>query len=157
MKDAPITTRRWILALSSNGGLGYFPWAPGTIGTLAGLPAFWALSRLSAPLYALTWLTLLVLSFWVAEQAGRIYGVTDDRRIVIDELVGYLVTVAFLPFSWPAALLGFLFFRFFDVVKIWPASWFDRRMKNGIGVVLDDVAAGIYAAIALHLCLAFFA
>ncbi len=145
--------KRFVLFLSSNAGLGYAPWAPGTFGTLAGIPAFWLLARLPAPLYALTWAALFCLACWAAGEAGRIYNVTDDRRIVIDELAGYLVTVAFLPFSWPAALLGFFLFRFFDVVKVWPASWFDREMKNGVGVVLDDVAAGVYGAIALRLCL----
>ncbi len=85
----------------------------------------------------------------MAGEAGKIYGVVDDGRIVIDELVGYLVTVAFLPFSWTTALLGFFLFRVFDILKPFPASWFDRRMKNGIGVVLDDVAAGIYGALTL--------
>jgi phosphatidylglycerophosphatase A len=147
--------KRFILLLATNGGLGYFPRAPGTIGTLAGIPVYALLSRLSTPLYLLTWLALLALACWAATHAGRIFGVIDDRRIVIDELVGYLVAVAFVPFSWTAAIAGFFLFRFFDIVKIWPASWFDRRMKNGVGVVLDDVAAGIYAAFVLHLLLYF--
>ncbi|AJF05767.1 phosphatidylglycerophosphatase A family protein [Geoalkalibacter subterraneus] len=147
--------KRFILLLATNGGLGYFPRAPGTIGTLAGIPVYALLSRLSTPLYLLTWLALLALACWTATHAGRIFGVIDDRRIVIDELVGYLVAVVFVPFSWTAAIAGFFLFRFFDIAKIWPASWFDRRMKNGVGVVLDDVAAGIYAAFVLHLLLYF--
>jgi phosphatidylglycerophosphatase A len=145
--------RRFILLLSSNAGLGYFPVAPGTVGTLAGIPAFFLLADLPAPLYAVTWTALLFLSFWTAGEAGKIYGIVDDGRIVIDELVGYLVTVAFLPFSWSAALLGFIFFRIFDIAKPPPASWFDRKMKNGYGVVLDDVMAGLYGAAALRLTL----
>ncbi|WP_027716848.1 phosphatidylglycerophosphatase A [Desulfuromonas sp. TF] len=145
--------RRFILLLSSNAGLGYFPIAPGTVGTLAGIPAFFLLAALPAPLYAVTWTALLFLSFWTAGEAGKIYGIVDDGRIVIDELVGYLVTVAFLPFSWSAALLGFIFFRIFDIAKPPPASWFDRKMKNGYGVVLDDVMAGLYGAAALRLTL----
>ncbi len=145
--------RRFILFLSSNAGLGYAPVAPGTFGTLAGIPIFWLLAGLPAPLWLLTWCALLALSCWVAEAAGRIYGVTDDGRIVIDELVGYLATVALLPFSWPAALLGFFWFRIFDVLKPPPVSWIDRRWKNGVGVVFDDVMAGIYAAAALRLSL----
>ncbi len=145
--------KRLILFFSSNAGLGYFPVAPGTVGTLAGIPCFYLLARLPGGLYALTWCALLLLAFWAADSAGRIYGVADDGRIVIDELVGYLVTVAFLPFSWSTALLGFLFFRGFDIFKIPPASWIDRHWKNGIGVVLDDVVAGLYGALALRLCL----
>ena len=148
--------RRLILLLASNGGLGYAPVAPGTFGTLAGIPVFYLLAGVSPLTYAAAWGLLLVISFWVADRAGRIFGVADDGRIVIDELVGYLVTVAFLPFSWAAAVLGFLLFRFFDIAKLPPAGWFDRRWKNGFGVVLDDVVAGVFAAAALHLCLAIF-
>lgn len=145
--------RFFILALASNAGLGYFPWAPGTVGTLAGIPVFFLLSALSPGLFALTWLGLFFLACWVAGEAGRIYGVVDDSRIVIDELVGYLVTVAFVPFSWTAALLGFAWFRLFDISKPQPAAWFDRRCKNGYGVVMDDVIAGLYGAAGLHLTL----
>ncbi|MEJ2200160.1 MAG: phosphatidylglycerophosphatase A [Desulfuromonadaceae bacterium] len=145
---------RWlILFLASNAGLGYAPVASGTFGTLAGIPAFYLLSHCSGGVFLAVWSVLLLLSFWVAGEAGRIYGVVDDGRIVIDELVGYLATVAFLPFSWPVALLGFLLFRLFDILKPPPVSWFDRKMKNGYGVVLDDVAAGLYAAAVLRLLL----
>jgi phosphatidylglycerophosphatase A len=145
--------RFFALLLASNCGLGYAPVASGTFGTLAGIPLFYLMSDLSPGGFALAWLALLGLSFWAADQAGRYYGVVDDGRIVIDELVGYLVAVAWLPFSWTTAGLGFLLFRFFDITKPPPASWFDRRLKNAFGVVLDDVAAGIYAAIVLRLLL----
>ncbi len=144
-----------VLFLASNAGLGYSPLVPGTIGTLAGLPAFYLLADLSAPLYGLVWLSVFALAVWASHQAGRIYGVADDGRIVIDELAGYLVTVAFLPFTWWTALLGFFWFRVFDILKPPPANWVDRKLKNGFGVVLDDVLAGIYAAIALRLTLSF--
>lgn len=145
--------RRLVLFFATNAGLGLAPVAPGTFGTLAGIPLFYLLAGLSAPYYAGAWALLLLFACATAEAAGRIYGVADDGRIVIDELVGYLVTVAFLPFSWPAAILGFFFFRLFDILKIFPASWFDRRMKNGIGVVMDDVVAGLHGALALRLVL----
>jgi phosphatidylglycerophosphatase A len=145
--------RRIILFFSSNAGLGYAPFAPGTVGTLAGIPFFFLLAPLPPFLFAAIWLALLLFSFWIAQRAGQIYGVVDDRRIVIDELLGYLLTVAFLPFTWTAALLGFAFFRLFDILKPPPASWFDRQVKNGVGVVMDDVIAGVYGAIALRLCL----
>lgn len=145
--------RRFVLFLASNAGLGYAPVASGTVGTLAGIPIFYLMAFLSPGRYAAVWSGLLLVSFWAADRAGRYYGVADDGRIVIDELVGYLVTVAFLPFSWLTALVGFLFFRLFDIVKIPPANWIDRKLKNGVGVVLDDVVAGIYGAVALRLCL----
>ncbi|MCW8859256.1 MAG: phosphatidylglycerophosphatase A [Deltaproteobacteria bacterium] len=148
--------RKLVLFLSSNAGLGYAPIASGTFGTLAGIPGFYYLSRFSWPLQFITLTAILFLSFWVCDLAGKFYQEADDGRIVIDELIGYLITVAFLPFSWPVAILGFIWFRLFDILKPPPASWFDREMKNGIGVTLDDVIAGIYAAILLRICLALF-
>lgn len=145
--------RRLILFLSSNAGLGYAPMAPGTVGTLAAIPVFYLTAAWPWWLQVVTFSALLCLSCWVADAAGQIYGVADDGRIVIDELVGYLVTVAFLPWSWPVALLGFFWFRLFDIIKPPPARWFDQNLKHGVGVVLDDVAAGIYGAIALRLTL----
>ena len=142
--------RRLALLLASNFGLGYAPVASGTFGTLAGLPVFWLLRELSPLTYLLVWAFVTALAVWAAGVAGRHYGVVDDGRIVIDELSGYLVTVAFLPWSWTTAWLGFAWFRLFDVVKPPPANWLDRRCKNAFGVVFDDVAAGVYAAIALR-------
>lgn len=142
-----------VLFLASNAGLGYAPVASGTFGSLMGIPVFYYLSGFGWLLQLLTFLALLFLSFWACEEAGKIYQEADDGRIVIDELVGYLVTVLFLPFSWGTALLGFFWFRLFDITKPQPARWFDKNMKNGVGVTLDDIAAGIYAAIALRICL----
>lgn len=145
--------RRLALLLASNFGLGYAPVASGTFGTLAGLPAFWLLHRLAPLEYLLALGLLTAVAVWAAGEAGRHYGVADDGRIVIDELAGYLVTVAFLPWSWTTAWLGFAWFRLFDIVKPPPARWLDRHCKSGFGVVFDDVAAGVYAAAALRLTL----
>ncbi len=133
----------WVL-LAAWGPCGFSPVAPGTVGTLGAVPLWWALSRL--PPVALPVATLLLFGLGVvaAGRAGRYWGVTDASAIVIDEVVGYLVTVALVPFSWPAAAAGFALFRVFDVAKPWPASALDR-LKNPWGVVLDDVAAGLYA------------
>ncbi|NOY13306.1 MAG: phosphatidylglycerophosphatase A [Deltaproteobacteria bacterium] len=149
-------TRKLILLLASNAGLGYAPVASGTFGSLAGIPFFYYLSGFGWPLQLLTFLALLFLSFWVSDAAGKIYAEADDGRIVIDELVGYLATTLFLPFTWWTAIIGFFWFRLFDIIKPRPADWFDREMKNGVGVTLDDLVAGIYAAIALRICLAIF-
>lgn len=145
--------RRLALLLASNLGLGYAPVVPGTFGTLAGLPAFWLLADLTPAAWLLAWAAITAVAVWAAGEAGRHYGVVDDRRIVIDELSGYLVTVALLPWNWTTALLGFAWFRVFDILKPPPVGWIDRRCKNGFGVVFDDVAAGIYAAIALRVTL----
>ena len=145
--------RRLALLLASNCGLGYAPAIPGTFGTLAGLPAFWLLADLPPAAYLLAWAGITAVAVWAAGEAGRHYGVVDDGRIVIDELSGYLVTVAFLPWHWRTALLGFVWFRIFDILKPPPARWIDRHCKSGFGVVFDDVAAGLFAAAALRFTL----
>lgn len=133
----------WTL-LAAWGPCGLSPIAPGTVGTLGGIPLAWAVARME-PLAAAAFLAaFLALSIHAAGLAGRHWGVVDASQIVIDEVMGYLVTMAFVPFSWPSAAAGFLLFRLFDVVKPWPASAFDR-VKTGAGVVLDDVAAGVWA------------
>ncbi|SHJ73431.1 phosphatidylglycerophosphatase [Malonomonas rubra DSM 5091] len=145
--------RKLILFLASNAGLGYAPVASGTFGSLMGIPFFYYISGFNWFLQLLTFIALLFLSFWSCNEAGKIYGEADDGRIVIDELIGYLAAVLFLPFSWGTAIIAFFWFRLFDITKPQPAKWFDKEMKNGVGVTLDDLVAGIYAAIALRLCL----
>jgi phosphatidylglycerophosphatase A len=133
----------WVI-LAAWGPCGFSPVAPGTVGTLGAVPLWWALSALP-PLALPAAIALLTLvGVAAAERAGRYWGATDASGIVIDEVVGYLVTVALVPFSWPAAAVGFVLFRVFDIAKPWPASAFDR-MKSPWGVMLDDVAAGLYA------------
>ncbi|HSM93543.1 MAG TPA: phosphatidylglycerophosphatase A [Anaeromyxobacteraceae bacterium] len=133
----------WVL-LAAWGPCGFSPVAPGTVGTLGAVPLWWALSRLPDPALPAATLALTLLGVVAAGRAGRYWGVTDASAIVIDEVVGYLVTVALVPFSWRTAALGFVLFRIFDVTKPWPASVLDR-VKSAWGVMLDDVAAGLYA------------
>jgi phosphatidylglycerophosphatase A len=137
----------WVL-VASWGPCGWSPVAPGTVGTLGAIPLWWALHRLSLPLYAVTLVALGAIAVHASERAGAYWKVADASPIVIDEVVGYLVAMALTPWSWPAAAAGFVLFRVFDVAKPWPASAFDR-MKSGFGVVMDDVAAGAWAALAL--------
>ncbi len=133
----------WVL-LAAWGPCGFAPVAPGTFGTLGAIPLYLALSRLSAGAYLAATAAVVVVGAFAAERAGRYWGVADASPIVIDEVAGYLVTLALVPFSWQAVAAGFVLFRIFDVLKPWPASAFDR-VKNGFGVVMDDVAAGIWA------------
>lgn len=128
-------------------GAGYAPFAPGTAGTAAAVPLWWLLSHLWWPLYLLATAAVTLTGIAAAERAGRYYGVPDSGHIVIDEVAGYLVTMSFLPRGILPALAGFVLFRLFDVLKPPPARFFDRdpRWKNGFGVVLDDLAAGVWA------------
>jgi phosphatidylglycerophosphatase A len=133
------------------GGSGYAPVASGTFGTLAAIPLYLCLCQLSLPLYLLTVTAFTILACWISGQAEIIFGEKDSGKIVIDEVAGYLVTMTAIPFAWRYVWAGFLLFRLFDIVKPPPARWFDRQLKNGYGVVLDDIAAGIYAWFCLKL------
>jgi phosphatidylglycerophosphatase A len=138
--------------LAAWGPCGFSPVAPGTVGTLGAVPLAWALARLGWPAYLVATALLLALGIAAAGRAGRYWGVVDASPIVVDEVVGYLLTMAFVPFSWPSALAGFVLFRIFDIVKPWPVSALDR-IKSGLGVMLDDVGAGVYAWAAMQLVL----
>ncbi len=152
----PELTRRLVLAVVTVGGLGYAPVASGTVGTLAAVPLFPVLDalRTAAPLAAVAALVGLTgLAVWAAGVAGPLLGDVDSSRIVIDEVVGFLVATAFLDFSWWNAVLAFCLFRLFDIVKPFPASWVERRLGGGLGVVGDDVIAGIFAGVVARLLL----
>jgi phosphatidylglycerophosphatase A len=135
------------LTWSSFFGSGYFPFAPGTAGTAAAIPLWWALTFTSPAVYLLATAAITLTGIAAADRAGKYYGVADSGHIVIDEVAGYLVTMLFLPRTAFAALCGFVFFRVCDVLKPWPARFFDRdpRWKNGAGVVLDDVFAAFWS------------
>ncbi len=141
----------WVI-LAAWGPCGFSPIGPGTAGTLGAVPLAWALSRLGWPAHLCATAILLWLGVLAAGRAGRYWGVVDASPIVVDEVVGYLLTMAFAPFSWRSALAGFVLFRLFDIVKPWPVSALDR-VKSGLGVMLDDVGAGVYAWIAMQLLL----
>jgi len=142
------------LTWSSFFGSGYFPVAPGTAGTAAAIPLFYLLTRLNtghalrdALVYAVITLAVTGTGILAADRAGKYYGVADSGHIVIDEVAGYLVTMFMLPWNPWLALIGFIWFRICDVLKPWPARFFDRdpRWKNGAGVVLDDIFAAFWA------------
>lgn len=141
-----------IITLFSTGlYTGYFPIAPATFSTLTlGVVSYRLLSYLHVYLYGLITLILFFLAVWLSDESERIFGKTDCRYIVIDELVGFLITMFLLPFNWMNLVLGFLFFRFFDIVKPPPANYFNNRKKGGLDVVLDDAIAGIYANLLLQ-------
>lgn len=141
----------WVL-LAAWGPCGFSPIAPGTVGTLGAVPLAWALVRLGWPAYLAATALLLGLGVVAAGRAGRHWGVVDASPIVVDEVVGYLLTMAFVPFGWASALAGFALFRLFDVLKPWPVSALDR-IKSGLGVMLDDVGAGVFAWVGLQLLL----
>jgi phosphatidylglycerophosphatase A len=132
--------------LATLGGLGRFPYAPGTMASIvAGIPAACLLGVLAKPLSAVILSAIVALSCFAAGKAESQSSKHDPREIVIDELAGYLVTMIWFPITAKSLILGLAAFRIFDILKPWPVSVVDLRVKGGFGVVLDDVAAGIYA------------
>jgi phosphatidylglycerophosphatase A len=147
--------RRVVVAVATWFGTGFSPFAPGTVGTVGAIPLYLAVARLPLPLYLALLALFIPASCLVAGKAQEIFGEKDPGKIVIDEVAGYLVTMTAVPLSWQGVLAGFFLFRLFDVTKPPPARQLDRSLGGGAGVVLDDVAAGIYACITLHLILRF--
>ena len=136
-------------------GSGLAPRAQGTCGSLAALLPWLLLRQLPLPLYALVVALSFVLGVWACQVAGRALGVDDHRSLVWDEFVGqWIALVPALLAPWWAVLAGFALFRLFDVAKPWPIGWLDRRLKGGLGVMVDDVVAGVFAAVVLGLGLA---
>lgn len=139
------------------GGIGYLPGGPGTYAAaVAVLPVVW-MSHVFPPGVRLLILAVVtVLSVFWSERAGRALQESDSSKIVIDEVVGlWFALVLFDALSWPQWLTGFAAFRLFDIWKPWPVGWLDRHVQNGLGVVLDDVAAGLLAIFAVGSVTAF--
>ena len=141
----------FILLFATGFGVGNSPIAPGTLGTLVAIPIYYFLSENPSPLYEITLIGFFFLSVWISENAEAFFGKKDDPRIVIDEVMGFLITMLWLPKTILFIILGFFLFRFFDIVKPFPIRHLERQLKGGFGVVLDDVMAGIYANVVLHL------
>lgn len=138
--------------------VGKFPKAPGTMGSLATLPLIYILHALHFNLFHLITLivVLFTLSVCVTQKVQSTYGLHDPQWIVIDEVIGMLVTWAFVPtVDFPNLFLVFSLFRLFDIIKIWPANFFDR-LHHGVGTITDDVVSGIYAGILCFLIQQYF-
>jgi len=146
----PEKNRLFLLLFATGFGSGYFSLAPGTAGTVVGISFCWCFSKFSPLLYLITLISFIFLAAWIADGAERILQQKDARSIVIDEIAGFLITMLWIPFSAFYVGTGFLLFRLFDIVKPFPARWIDKNLSGGWGIVLDDVAAGIYANLILQ-------
>ncbi len=145
--------KHFILILATGFGVGYSPIAPGTLGTLVAIPIYYFLSNISSPIYEITLIGFFFFSVWISENAEKFFGQKDDQRIVIDEIMGFLVTMLWVPKTAILIIIGFFLFRFFDILKPFPTRRLEKKMKGGYGVVLDDVLAGVYANIILQIIL----
>jgi phosphatidylglycerophosphatase A len=144
-------SRRLILALATWGGVGFLPGIPGTWGTLAALPLWYLLAQTGPWGYGLGAAALVLLGLGVAGPAQLYLGRTDHPAIVVDEVVGLLITLAGVPPTWGHAALGFLVFRALDILKPFPIRWFQEGGQGGLEVMADDVAAGVIGRVIIEM------
>ena len=142
---------RLAVFIATVGYCGYFPFAPGTVGSAAGL-VFYALVWWSgSPVVEIGMIAaVFAAGVWAGTTAERYFGGVDPGPIVIDEVVGMLITLAFIPVGWSGALAGFVLFRIFDVIKPFPAGRLEA-LHGGLGVMADDAMAAVYANLTLRL------
>ncbi|HWP94339.1 MAG TPA: phosphatidylglycerophosphatase A [Gammaproteobacteria bacterium] len=130
-------------------GVGLSPWAPGTLGTLLGLPLVWLVEPLPLAARAGIAALLVICGSWICHMSARRLGVHDHPGIVLDEVTGFYVAMLLVPLDWVWGTAGFVLFRLFDIFKPWPVRWADRRLPGGVGIMADDVLAGLYAMLLL--------
>jgi len=143
-----------LLALGFGSGLA--PVAPGTAGTVVAIPLYFLLQPLALHIYLMLVTGLFLIGIPLCAHTARRLGVHDHPGIVWDEIVGYLVTMTFAPPGWLWIVAGFVLFRLFDVLKPWPIKWLDRKVGGVFGIMVDDLLAGIVAAVVLYLLVMYF-
>ena len=139
-----------VMFLATGCFIGKIPFAPGTIGTILGLPLCFVLSRIDFFVAILCTVIFIFFAIGIAHKAEKILDIKDSGCIVIDEIAGLMVTLLGLPFNMVSAVAGFLIFRFFDILKPFPIRLLDKNLSGGSGIVLDDVAAGICSNVFLR-------
>lgn len=131
--------------------VGKVRWAPGTWGTLATVPFIVGFQALGSLVYLGLVFVILFLGIFLSDIYEKSKGEHDLSEIVIDEVAGFMIAMALLPMTWQAFVLGFIIFRFFDIFKPFPISWLDRKIQGGVGVMVDDVAAGVVTNVILQI------
>jgi len=150
-KIDPELLKEPVSCLALGFGTGLAPKAPGTFGTLVGIPLFLIIRSLPVTVYCLITIILFVIGIWICDQTARKLGVHDHPGIVWDEIVGYLVTMIMAPSGWLWVIIGFILFRIFDILKPWPIKIIDQRVSGGFGIMFDDLIAGFFALICMRI------
>ena len=139
----------WATIISTSFGAGFSPLAPGTMGTLTAIPMAWAVAHAGPWAFLAATVVIAAIGTLAADVFQKAHGTDDDQRIVVDEVAGYFVTLLLVPHTGVHLALAFVLFRLFDIWKPWPVRLIDRTVGGGWGVVADDLAAGVYGALAL--------
>lgn len=143
--------KRPVQFLAFGMGSGLSPRAPGTAGTALAVLLYVPMTWLAPWIYLLVVIFAALVGVWLCEQASRQLNCHDHPGIVWDEFVGYWITMWALPSTWEWMLLGFIVFRVLDIVKPWPIGVLDKRVQGGLGIMVDDMVAGVMACALLHL------
>ncbi len=143
------TSRALILFIAQGAFSGRSPFAPGTAGTVVGVLLYLAARGLTTWAYVTLAAFLCLIGTWAAGKAEEVLGCKDCSSIVIDEIAGYFISMFLVPWGWGYVVAGFLVFRLFDIIKPWPLRRL-QELHGGLGVMVDDVGAGIYTNIVLH-------
>ena len=149
-KISPSALKDPVVFLALGAGSGLSPFAPGTAGTLLTVPLVYFLQHFSVEIYVIVTLCVLLTGPWICGYAAKQLQVHDHPAIVYDEVGGFLITMFFAPAGWLWMLAGFILFRFFDALKPWPISWLDKNIPGGLGIMLDDVLAGLVSMACLQ-------
>lgn len=143
--------KRVVIFLATGCLVGYSPLAPGTAGTLASIPLYFILSHLSPLYYLAVVVGWIYIAIWASDGAEVLLQSRDCRHIVIDEMVGFLVAMILIPPTVRNILLAFILFRAFDIIKPFPIRRLEEKVRGGYGVVLDDIIAGVYTNLVIHI------
>lgn len=138
-----------ILFAATGGFVGKIPFAPGTFGTLVGIPFAWVLVFMPGAYHGVYMTALMLVAVYIADHAEKILKKKDPGCIVIDEIAGFVIAMSMVPVKVSTLVAGFFIFRFFDVLKPFPARYFEQNFSGGAGVVLDDIMAGVLSALVL--------
>ena len=148
--SAPNRAKKSIEMIATGFGLGKAPFAPGTFGTLLGIPLALLFQRFGDYAYLGLTLGFVLISILIAQAYEKFFGTHDAKEVVIDEVAGYLVAFAWLPSEWIWYALAFVVFRIFDAAKPFPINIVDKKVKGGVGVVADDLLAGVITNVILQ-------
>ena len=144
--------QKLVILLATFFGSGKLPKSPGTWGTLATIPLWYLLAKnLHVVTYMIVTLLLCVAAILIAQAYENMTSTHDSKEIVIDEVVGFLITMTWLPMTWQSLVAGFVLFRIIDIAKPPPIRQLDQKVKGGVGVVIDDIAAGVVCNIILQM------
>jgi phosphatidylglycerophosphatase A len=143
--DIPKLKNQITIFCATGGLIGYAPVAPGTFGSLAALPLCLLIASVDHHTGAIALLVLAAVSTWIAHNAEKLVGQNDPKQVVIDEICGMAIALFALPFEPRLVIAGFALFRVFDILKPFPIRWVEKKIPGGLGIVLDDIIAGILA------------